>query len=93
MPDKMVFLKNAADHKALIDQLELLDETVYKAAVLIAGTFRSGGKLIICGNGGSAADVEFEVRYHGDVTNFTLTPDTGMLVKGNPDVEAPVLTP
>ena len=38
MPDKMVFLKNAADHKALIDQLELLDETVYKAAVLIAGT-------------------------------------------------------
>lgn len=58
MPDKMVFLKNAADHKALIDQLELLDETVYKAAVLIAGTFRSGGKLIICGNGGSAADAQ-----------------------------------
>lgn len=58
MPDKMVFLKNTADHKALIDKLELLDETVYKAAVLIAGTFRSGGKLIICGNGGSAADAQ-----------------------------------
>ena len=55
MPDKMVFLKNTADHKALIDKLELLDETVYKVAELIAGTFTSGGKLIICGNGGSAA--------------------------------------
>lgn len=43
MLDKMVFLRNAADHKALIDKLELLDEIVYKAAELIAGTFRSGG--------------------------------------------------
>ena len=58
MADKMVFLKNAADHKALIDKLELLDEKVYKAADLIAGTFRSGNKLIICGNGGSAADAQ-----------------------------------
>ena len=54
----MVFLKNTADHKALIDKLELLDETVYKVAELIAGTFTSGGKLIICGNGGSAADAQ-----------------------------------
>ena len=38
MPDKMVFLKNAADHKALIDQLELLDETVYIAEGILECT-------------------------------------------------------
>lgn len=29
---------------------------IYAAAVIVAGSFKSGGKLLICGNGGSAAD-------------------------------------
>ncbi len=31
-------------------------ETIVRAAETIAGALRSGGKLLICGNGGSAAD-------------------------------------
>jgi len=31
---------------------------IYRAAVLIAGSMRSGGKLMLCGNGGSAADCQ-----------------------------------
>jgi phosphoheptose isomerase len=31
---------------------------IHQAAALIAGTFQSGGKLLICGNGGSAADAQ-----------------------------------
>ncbi len=31
---------------------------IYRAAVLIAGSMRSGGKLLLCGNGGSAADCQ-----------------------------------
>lgn len=58
MQKKTVFIKNLAEYKALIDKLDLLDERVYKAAELITETFRSGGKLIICGNGGSAADAQ-----------------------------------
>jgi phosphoheptose isomerase len=33
-------------------------ESIAKAADLIAGSFRSGGKLLLCGNGGSAADCQ-----------------------------------
>ena len=31
---------------------------IVRAAALIADTFRSGGKLLLCGNGGSAADCQ-----------------------------------
>ena len=33
-------------------------DTILAAADLIANTFRSGGKLLLCGNGGSAADCQ-----------------------------------
>ena len=45
--------------------------SIEKAATLIAGAFKAGGKLLICGNGGSAADAqhfaaEFVCRLTGD---------------------------
>jgi len=32
--------------------------SIFRAACLIAGSMRSGGKLMLCGNGGSAADCQ-----------------------------------
>lgn len=42
-------------------ELRACEGEVREAASLIAGTFSSGGKLLVCGNGGSAADSEHVV--------------------------------
>jgi D-sedoheptulose 7-phosphate isomerase len=42
--------------QALIDTAESSAGDIIKAADIIAGAFKKGGKLLICGNGGSAAD-------------------------------------
>lgn len=65
-----------------------LDEIV-AAAELIAATFRSGGKVLLCGNGGSAADcqhmaAEFVSRLTADFERpglpaIALTTDTSFL--------------
>jgi len=50
-------LKNAvASAKETLESLVQLDEQVAKAADLIEQCLRSGNKLLVCGNGGSAAD-------------------------------------
>lgn len=38
--------------------IECCLDAILDAAVLITGTFRQGGKLLLCGNGGSAADCQ-----------------------------------
>ena len=38
--------------------MEALDETILDAAKLITDCFDDGGKLLVCGNGGSAADAQ-----------------------------------
>lgn len=38
--------------------VEMCMESILAAAKLIAGSFQSGGKLLLCGNGGSAADCQ-----------------------------------
>ena len=62
---------------------------ILAAAELIAGTFRSGGKVLLCGNGGSAADcqhmaAEFMSRFSRDFDRsalpaIALTTDTSFL--------------
>ncbi|MGZ4155107.1 MAG: SIS domain-containing protein, partial [Actinomycetota bacterium] len=54
-----------AIHVYLSDSARTLDaladgcaEDVAKAASFIADAIRAGGKLLICGNGGSAADAQ-----------------------------------
>lgn len=44
------------DHIALMGRLVDLEEQVERAAQAIAGSIRVGGKVIVFGNGGSAAD-------------------------------------
>ena len=64
-------------------------ETIRRAADLVAAAFNAGHKLLICGNGGSAADAqhmaaELVVRLTGDFVRpglpaIALTTDTSVL--------------
>lgn len=39
-------------------QLEPLEEAIQKAAETIINTYKNGGKLLVCGNGGSCSDAD-----------------------------------
>ncbi len=53
-----LFAANLAEHQQLFAQLGALEPDVDRAGVLIADALREGGKLLACGNGGSAADAQ-----------------------------------
>jgi D-sedoheptulose 7-phosphate isomerase len=50
------FQECLAAHRALFSQLGELEPAVAAASEQVAECLRSGGKLMLCGNGGSAAD-------------------------------------
>lgn len=56
----------ADSQQALSDSLEKLDSTIAIAARKLANTFDSDGKILLCGNGGSAADA---VHFSGELLN------------------------
>ena len=51
-----LFLDNITEHASVLSKLYDLDEVVQRVGLLAAQTLRIGGKLLFCGNGGSAAD-------------------------------------
>jgi D-sedoheptulose 7-phosphate isomerase len=51
-----LFRSNLDQHLALFRRLAILEDSVMGAAHIVADSLRQGGKLLICGNGGSAAD-------------------------------------
>jgi D-sedoheptulose 7-phosphate isomerase len=53
-----LFQKNLAEQIELLQSLPPLDSFVCKSALLVAQSLQSGGKLMFCGNGGSAADCQ-----------------------------------
>jgi D-sedoheptulose 7-phosphate isomerase len=53
---KSLFLRNLDEHLQLMQQLSSLDAAVVQAGQRLAGVLASGGKIMFCGNGGSAAD-------------------------------------
>jgi len=53
-----LFQKNLAEQILLLQVLDQLDYAVGKAASLAYYSLQSGGKLMLCGNGGSAADCQ-----------------------------------
>jgi phosphoheptose isomerase len=81
------YLAESAELKRLT--AEACSDTIAMAAGLITEAFRSGGKLLICGNGGSAADcqhmaAEFVSRLTKDFERpglpaIALTTDTSFL--------------
>jgi len=80
------FIESGEIHRALA---ELCLDSVLAAAKLVAESFDSGGKVLICGNGGSAADsqhmaTEFVSRLTKDFERpglpaIALTTDTSFL--------------
>jgi D-sedoheptulose 7-phosphate isomerase len=69
-------------------------ERILAAAQQAAGCLRSGGKIMLCGNGGSAADsqhiaAEMIVRFHIDrrgLPAMALTADSSILTAGSNDL-------
>jgi D-sedoheptulose 7-phosphate isomerase len=45
-------------HRAAVDAIEGCSADLARAADLVAGAFAGGGQLLVCGNGGSAADAQ-----------------------------------
>src|SRR5690606_19718089 len=60
------------EHAALVRRVaEELAAEISALAEVVASTFRAGGKVLFCGNGGSAADAqhlaaEYVVRFSGE---------------------------
>ena len=55
MPQDL-FSTALAEHRALFAQLHLLQPTSERIGLRLADVLRGGGKIMFCGNGGSAAD-------------------------------------
>lgn len=53
---KSLFLRNLEEHQQLMAALHALEPQVQAAGQRLAGVLAGGGKLMFCGNGGSAAD-------------------------------------
>ena len=51
-----MFLKALREHADCMGQLVSLEPVIVEAAEMMMDTLRVGGKILICGNGGSAAD-------------------------------------
>lgn len=87
-------LNYSADLKRRVAE-ECADE-ILKMSEVIASAFKQGGKLLICGNGGSAADsqhlaTEFTIRYRSSVNRpampaIALTTDTSAITAGANDI-------
>ncbi len=58
MLNNKIFLDNIAEHKDLLERLGQIHVPTSKAAELMADRLRSGKRIFLCGNGGSAADAQ-----------------------------------
>ena len=81
------FLTNLNEHMALFQQLSGLDAAISQAIDACVQSLQKGGKLMLCGNGGSAADsqhlaAEFTGRFSQDrppIAAVALSTDTSAL--------------
>jgi D-sedoheptulose 7-phosphate isomerase len=82
-----LFLTNITEHNAVLAKLHDLNEVVERVGWLAAQTLRLGGKILFCGNGGSAADsqhlaAELTGRFINDrqpLAAMALSSDTSVL--------------
>ncbi len=81
------YLQETVDSFAEFQRADALRQVMIQMADVIAASFRAGGKLLICGNGGSAADAqhiagEFVSRLMYDrapLPSIALTTDSSVL--------------
>ena len=82
-----LFSRNLIEHLAMCQHLAALDAHVDQAITACVNSLRAGGKLMLCGNGGSAADsqhlaAEFTGRFIKDrppIAAIALSTDTSAL--------------
>ncbi|WP_445191803.1 D-sedoheptulose-7-phosphate isomerase [Sphingomonas sp. Tas61C01] len=82
-----VFAQNLAEHRTLFATLDGLEAEVIRAGDAIAAALQAGGKVMFCGNGGSAADsqhlaAEFTGRFIADrrpLAGLALSTDSSAL--------------
>ena len=87
-------LKHSSETKLKIQ--EECSESISSATKLLTETFKNGNKLLLCGNGGSAADsqhiaTEFMIRLSHDIERpampaIALTTDSSNLTAGGNDI-------
>lgn len=89
------FLSVLEDHVDVVSKLRQNYQSVIMAGELIVATIEQGNKLLLCGNGGSAADsqhiaAEFVVRYAKErraLPAIALTTDTSILTAHSNDYD------
>jgi D-sedoheptulose 7-phosphate isomerase len=52
------FISELEEHKAMMERLADCSGAIEAAGALLIETLRQGGKILLCGNGGSAADCQ-----------------------------------
>lgn len=75
------------EHSRVFTELREVGDEIVKCAAILQDTFRGGNKVLVCGNGGSAADAqhiaaEFVGRYEGErraLPAIALTTDTSAI--------------
>lgn len=81
------FIKELQEHIEVLDFMPTLEPAIIEAARIVAESIRGGGKVMLIGNGGSAADsqhlaAEFIGRFINDrraLPAIALTVDTSAL--------------
>lgn len=89
------FISELNEHRAMIEQLESCTEVIESAAKLLIESLQHNGKILLCGNGGSAADcqhiaAELVVRYKKNrpgIPAIALTTDSSILTAHANDLE------
>jgi len=89
------FISDLEEHQSMIERLKACSDRIETASGLLINTLKQGGKLLLCGNGGSAADcqhiaAEFVVRYEKQrraLAAIALTTDTSILTAHANDYE------
>ncbi len=96
--DKKKFISDSLTESSetKINMLNHCSEDILAAADLLAEAYRNGNKLLLCGNGGSAADcqhiaTELMIRLSHDIERpalpaIALTTDTSNLTAGGNDI-------
>jgi len=89
------FIDELEQHREMMNNLASSNEVIEAAVTLLINTLQQGGKIILCGNGGSAADcqhiaAELVVRYEKKrkaLAAIALTTDTSILTAHTNDYE------
>lgn len=98
MMDRSKFIRESLEESAATKKaiLNSCFEEISRGVTIIRDALKSGGKILLCGNGGSAADcqhlaTEFTIRLNHDIKRkglpaIALTTDTSALTAGGNDI-------